>query len=107
MTDDRNDRVRRRAYEMWEQQGGEHGRHEDHWHSASAEIDAATQAEEASTAAPDGTTLTSPATDEPAGGDAASAASPEEKPARKRAAPKAAAKTSPAEKAPAKPRKAK
>ncbi len=103
MSDDRHERVSRRAYELWEQQGGEHGRHEDHWHSASAEIDGAPPAEEeASVTAPDGTTLTaSPA------GETAGASPVEAKPARKRAAPKATAKTPPAEKAPAKPRKPK
>lgn len=95
MTDDRHDRVSRRAYELWQEEGGEHGRHEDHWHRASREL-------EETAAAPDGTTLTVPA---PAVPDAPEAA----KPARKRAAPKPKAEVAPtpAAKAPTKPRKPK
>lgn len=78
MSDDRHDRVRRRAYELWEQQGGEHGRDQDHWHRASAEIDGA---EDVSVAAPDGTTMTMPV----------ETTSDDAKPVRKRAAPKAPA----------------
>lgn len=94
MSDDRHDRVSRRAYELWEQEGGEHGRHEDHWHRANAEF-------QESVAAPDGTTLTVPA--DTVGGTA------EAKPTRKRAAPKAAATPAApaADKSPAKPRKPK
>ena len=90
MSDDRHDRVSRRAYELWEQEGGEHGRHEDHWHRAHAEF-------QESVAAPDGTTLTVPANTVE---DTAEA-----KPARKRPAAKPAATT--ADKSPAKPRKPK
>lgn len=52
MSDDRHDAVSRRAYELWQQEGGDHGRHEDHWQRASREID-----EAAPMGAPDGTTL--------------------------------------------------
>ena len=38
MSDDRHAKVSRRAYELWEQDGGEHGRHEDHWHQANLEL---------------------------------------------------------------------
>lgn len=96
MSDDRHHRVSRRAYELWEQEGGEHGRHEDHWHRANAEVD-----ESVAVAAPDGTTLIVPG--DTVEGEAA-------KPVRKRAAPKAqtAAKpTAPAADTPAKPRKPK
>ncbi|MBZ9678686.1 DUF2934 domain-containing protein [Mesorhizobium sp. ES1-1] len=39
MTDDRNDRIRERAYEMWQREGGAHGSDERHWHQAAMEID--------------------------------------------------------------------
>lgn len=35
MADDKEDRIRQRAYEIWEREGRPHGRHEDHWHEAS------------------------------------------------------------------------
>lgn len=89
MSDDRQTRVSRRAYELWEQEGGEHGRHEDHWHRANAEIE-----DDVAVVAPDGTTLIVPA-------DATEGVA---KPARNRAAPKAVP-AAPA--APAKPRKPK
>ena len=38
MADEREDRVRQRAYRLWEQAGRPHGRHEDHWHQASQEV---------------------------------------------------------------------
>ncbi|WP_027052354.1 DUF2934 domain-containing protein [Mesorhizobium erdmanii] len=39
MTDDRNDKIRDRAYAIWQREGGAHGDHERHWHTAEAEID--------------------------------------------------------------------
>ncbi|MER9405283.1 DUF2934 domain-containing protein [Mesorhizobium caraganae] len=39
MSEDRNERIRRRAYEIWQREGAAHGEHERHWHQASAEID--------------------------------------------------------------------
>lgn len=39
MTDDRHTQLSRRAYELWEQGGGEHGRHEEHWHQANLELE--------------------------------------------------------------------
>lgn len=39
MTDDREQKIRERAYSLWEQNGGEHGRHEEHWHRAEADLD--------------------------------------------------------------------
>lgn len=39
MSDDRHAEVSRRAYQLWEQGGGEHGRHEEHWHQASLELE--------------------------------------------------------------------
>jgi Protein of unknown function (DUF2934) len=35
---EREQSVRRRAYEMWEQQGRPHGRHADHWAAAEREL---------------------------------------------------------------------
>lgn len=40
MTDERHDKISRRAYELWEKDGGAHGRHDDHWHQAASEHDA-------------------------------------------------------------------
>src|SRR5689334_15462767 len=40
MAESRDERIRRRAYEIWEREGTGHGRHEEHWHRAAAEIDA-------------------------------------------------------------------
>lgn len=63
MSDQRHDAVSRRAYELWEKEGGGHGKHEEHWHQASREIGEQGQEQETeqatgpSTAAPDGTTM--------------------------------------------------
>jgi len=38
MRSDREERIRRRAYEIWQSEGHAHGRHEDHWHRAEREI---------------------------------------------------------------------
>jgi len=55
MSDDREDSIRRRAYELWEQGGGDHGRDQEHWHQATGEVDAAGAAP--GTVAPDGTMI--------------------------------------------------
>ena len=34
----RRSRIERRAYELWEAEGGHHGLHEDFWYKAEAEI---------------------------------------------------------------------
>jgi len=39
MSDDRDDKIRNRAYEIWQREGGAHGDHERHWHRAEMEID--------------------------------------------------------------------
>ena len=39
MTDDRQDRIRQRAHEIWEQAGRPEGAHQEHWEQATAEID--------------------------------------------------------------------
>ncbi len=79
MSDDRQERIRKRAHEIWESEGRPHGAHDRHWHQAAAEIDA--------TAA------------KPAG----SASKPA---AKKKVAAKPAGKSAAAAKKPAKPRKA-
>lgn len=38
MTPDLEEMIRRRAHEIWEQEGRPHGRHEDHWQKAAGEI---------------------------------------------------------------------
>ena len=38
MVDEREDRIRERAYRLWEGEGRPHGRHEDHWRQASQEV---------------------------------------------------------------------
>ena len=45
MSDDTSEKeswVRRRAYQLWQDAGEEHGRHEDHWRQAEREYAAAT-----------------------------------------------------------------
>ncbi|MER8783357.1 DUF2934 domain-containing protein [Mesorhizobium sp. M1006] len=39
MGDDRHDKIRQRAYEIWQREGGIHGDPERHWHQAEAEVD--------------------------------------------------------------------
>ncbi|RWQ55633.1 DUF2934 domain-containing protein [Mesorhizobium sp.] len=39
MTDDRQERIRRRAHAIWEQAGRPDGAHQQHWDQAAAEID--------------------------------------------------------------------
>jgi hypothetical protein len=36
---DREERVRARAYDLWQREGGSHGSHERHWSEASRQID--------------------------------------------------------------------
>ena len=38
MRSDREERIRQRAYQIWQSEGHAHGRHEDHWHQAEREI---------------------------------------------------------------------
>ena len=38
MRSDREERIRQRAYAIWQSEGHDHGRHEDHWHRAEREI---------------------------------------------------------------------
>ncbi|TGT90554.1 MULTISPECIES: DUF2934 domain-containing protein [unclassified Mesorhizobium] len=39
MNDDRDDKIRDRAYEIWQREGGGHGDHDRHWRQAEMEID--------------------------------------------------------------------
>jgi hypothetical protein len=43
VTDDRHERIRQRAHEIWEQAGRPEGAHMDHWDQAAAEVDAASK----------------------------------------------------------------
>src|SRR5690242_14356261 len=40
MSKTREERIRERAYDLWEREGGQHGRHDTHWKEAEAEIEA-------------------------------------------------------------------
>ncbi|MGX8008394.1 DUF2934 domain-containing protein [Mesorhizobium sp. ORM8.1] len=39
MANDKYDRIKRRAYEIWQRSGGAHGQHEEHWQLAREEIE--------------------------------------------------------------------
>jgi len=39
MTDNREEKIRKRAYELWQQEGQPDGRPDDHWYQAEREID--------------------------------------------------------------------
>jgi hypothetical protein len=38
MTIDLEQKIRERAYQIWEREGRAHGRHEEHWHAARREL---------------------------------------------------------------------
>jgi hypothetical protein len=38
MRSDREERIRQRAYQIWQSEGHGHGRQDDHWHQAEREI---------------------------------------------------------------------
>lgn len=40
MDDDREDRIRARAHEIWQREGSPEGRENDHWKEAEQELDA-------------------------------------------------------------------
>ena len=40
MTGDKQERIRQRAFELWEQAGSPEGEHEQHWYQATREIEA-------------------------------------------------------------------
>jgi len=52
---DREERIRERAHQLWEQEGRPDGRHADHWERAAREVDAEDRSLDAGTA-PDKTT---------------------------------------------------
>lgn len=39
MTNEREERIRQRAHDIWEREGRPHGRHDDHWRRAKEEIE--------------------------------------------------------------------
>ena len=39
MTDDRQERIRNRAHQIWQEEGQPAGQHERHWHQAVADVD--------------------------------------------------------------------
>ncbi|MBZ9741257.1 MULTISPECIES: DUF2934 domain-containing protein [unclassified Mesorhizobium] len=39
MTDDRQERIRNRAHQIWQEEGQPAGHHERHWHQAAADVD--------------------------------------------------------------------
>lgn len=47
MPTDRDEKIRQRAYELWEQDGAQHGRDQDYWHEAVEQIDAEERAAKA------------------------------------------------------------
>ncbi|RWO29925.1 MAG: DUF2934 domain-containing protein [Mesorhizobium sp.] len=52
MTDDRQERIRRRAHAIWEQAGRPDGAHQQHWNQAAAEIDGEESGPKTKTARP-------------------------------------------------------
>ena len=58
---DREDKIRQRAYGIWEAEGYPHGRHEDHWLRAMSEVGV-----EPAVASPANGTAAKPALAEPA-----------------------------------------
>ena len=43
---DKTDRIQSRAHEIWEREGRPHGRHDEHWFQAQAEVEAERRAAE-------------------------------------------------------------
>ena len=90
-----NERVRQKAYELWEKEGRPEGKHEDHWHQATREDGVA------GTSAPNGSLTPDPDTSDVADANipvpmpAASTQDAGDKPAKK---PKAGAKSESARK---------
>jgi hypothetical protein len=63
MSEDREDRVRQRAHEIWVREGRPHGHEKQHWEQASSEIDAEEGSKPADAAPATGT---SPPVEKPA-----------------------------------------
>ncbi len=96
MSDEREESIRRRAYELWEQGGGDHGRDHEHWHQATGEVDGAGNPP-AGALAPDGTTIGEGADTTGAEGDGGNGASIVEAEVTEPVAPAAPAKAAPAQ----------
>ena len=60
MDSDKTDRISRRAYELWEAAGRQHGQHDDHWLAAERELD--TPASDAEASATDASAAETPST---------------------------------------------
>jgi hypothetical protein len=60
MPSEREERIRQRAYEIWEREGKPDGREAEHWDKAAAEIDAERESTEAMTSAADTTEAGAP-----------------------------------------------
>ncbi|WP_292509394.1 DUF2934 domain-containing protein [Mesorhizobium sp.] len=54
VTDDRQERIRRRAHAIWEQAGRPEGAHQQHWDQATAEVDGEESRPKAKTTPPKG-----------------------------------------------------
>src|SRR5689334_12089519 len=52
MADDRDQRIRDRAYQIWEREGRPEGRHDEHWRRAAEEIEAEARPKAATAAKP-------------------------------------------------------
>ncbi|CAN7621307.1 DUF2934 domain-containing protein [Mesorhizobium sp. LjRoot246] len=78
MADDRQERIRNRAHQIWLQEGQPAGHHERHWHQAAADVDKEDAAGKS-------------AAKKPAGAGKAKAAPKAAKPAAKASKPKKAA----------------
>ncbi len=52
MSTDREEKIRQRAYELWERDGAQHGRDQDYWHEAVEQIDAEESAAKTPKSAP-------------------------------------------------------
>ncbi|GLS32500.1 Protein of unknown function [Mesorhizobium albiziae] len=55
MSEDREERVRQRAHEIWEREGRPHGHEKKHWEQASTEVDAEQDSKSADAAPATGT----------------------------------------------------
>ena len=76
MDQDREERIRKRAYEIWEREGRQEGSHEAHWSQAQEEL----RAEEPAEGAQDETNVGEPASSGETGTDKAPAIAGDEKP---------------------------
>ena len=64
MSDDRERKIRERAYETWQKEGEPHGRDVEHWHRAAGEVDehGASEADARPDASPSGESAPEPKT---------------------------------------------